>query len=184
MVHLVFDRPTGRLKVFGPGAGLPPYFEAGGDAVTNGVAADGPYGTDWPCPPGHFVLEAPNAIAPPIPAEGAWQIPVDDLSDAILSALVLAGDANRTATGASIGGIDLPLGQIAQWGRSGIMIHGGGTALGDPACYAGDQPLCKTEGCTRMHNADLAQLVTYLQAQLGGNTLVYSIVGVPLPLGA
>ena len=181
MIHIVFNRPAGKLKVFGPGAALPD-FDAGGDAVTDGITADGPYGHLWPTPPGHYVLKAPEALTPRLVAEGAWQIPVDDISDATVTLLVAAGDAERSATGAVIGGIDLPLGQLARFGRSAILIHGGGSALGNPACFAGSQPLCKTEGCTRMHNADLAALVAYLQPRVAGNTVVYSIFGSPLVL--
>jgi hypothetical protein len=40
-------------------------------------------------------------------------------------------------------------------GRSGIMLHGGGTACGWPGAWERYQPLYPTWGCLRMHNQDL-----------------------------
>lgn len=61
--------------------------------------------------------------------------------------------------------IDLE-GQEAKHGRGGIMIHGGGSALGYPNCWAPYQRLLPTLGCVRMHNADLRDKVVPL-AQSG-----------------
>ncbi len=133
-----------------------------------------------PSPPGHYLLAAPQSIAPPSAAEGAWQIPVGDLPSATASALINAGDATQAGPNLVIGGISQPLGQLAALGRGGIMIHGGGS--NDPDPLADYQPLCKTEGCTRLHNADLARVVAYLSPLYGGNTVVYTIAGAPLPL--
>lgn len=58
----------------------------------------------------------------------------------------------------SIDLIDLE-GQEAGNGRSGIMIHGGGSALGWPRCWDPYQPLLPTLGCIRMRNADLRDMV-------------------------
>jgi hypothetical protein len=41
--------------------------------------------------------------------------------------------------------------------RSGIGLHGGGSALDDP--FAPYQPLVYTQGCVRMHNKDMADYV-------------------------
>jgi hypothetical protein len=66
------------------------------------------------------------------------------------------------------------------------MLHGGGSNLAmlsppqDP--LAPMQALCKTYGCTRMHNGDLVDLMTYLGPRFHGNTIVYSVVGDPLKL--
>lgn len=46
-------------------------------------------------------------------------------------------------------------GQERRHGRSGIMIHGGGSALGYPGCWEPYQPLLPTLGCIRMRNIDL-----------------------------
>jgi hypothetical protein len=81
-----------------------------------------------------------------------------------------------------IGGISQPLGQLAKFARSAIMIHGGGSD--DPDPLEDYQPLCKTEGCTRLHNADLARVVAFLSPLADGNTIVYTIVGAPLPLSS
>lgn len=50
--------------------------------------------------------------------------------------------------------IDLE-GQERNNGRSGIMIHGGGTAAGWPGAWAPKQPLYSTWGCCRVYNIDL-----------------------------
>jgi muramidase (phage lysozyme) len=50
-------------------------------------------------------------------------------------------------------------GQESSVGRSGIMIHGGGSAAGWPGAWAPRQPLHSTLGCIRMHNGDLRELV-------------------------
>lgn len=54
----------------------------------------------------------------------------------------------------SIDLIDLE-GQEGSLGRSGIMLHGGGSALGWPGAWAARQPLLPTLGCVRMHNRDI-----------------------------
>ena len=45
--------------------------------------------------------------------------------------------------------------QERRYGRAGIAIHGGGSALGWPGCWAPRQKLLPTHGCVRVHNADL-----------------------------
>ena len=66
------------------------------------------------------------------------------------------------------------------------MIHGGGSNAPDP--FAADQPLCATEGCTRVHNADWPTLVNDLAGTHLGfppaagsaafpETIVYTVVG-------
>ncbi len=180
MIHLVFDRPTGKLKLFKPDRSLWGTLDAGGDAWGDGTIADGPYGHLWPCPPGHYVLEAPQSIAPPSAAEGAWQMPVADMPSAVADRLVEAHDAARDGSSLTIGGISQPIGQLAKYARSAIMIHGGGS--NDPDPLADYQPLCKTDGCTRLHNADLERVVTFLSPLFGDNTVVYTIAGTPLPL--
>lgn len=43
--------------------------------------------------------------------------------------------------------------------RSGISLHGGGSAAGWPGAWAPKQPLFATYGCPRMHNIDLRDKV-------------------------
>jgi hypothetical protein len=180
VIHVVFNRPSGKLKIYASDKSLWGELDAGGDAWGDGSPADGPYGHLWPCPPGHYVLEAPQNIAPPSAAEGAWQMPVADLSSAVAERLVDAHDATRDGSNLTIGGLAQPIGQLAKFSRSAIMIHGGGS--NDPDPLADYQPLCKTDGCTRLHNADLARVVAFLSPLFAGNTVVYTIVGDPLPL--
>lgn len=46
-------------------------------------------------------------------------------------------------------------GQVSKYGRSGIMLHGGGSAAGWPGAWAPNQPLFSTHGCLRIYNIDL-----------------------------
>lgn len=46
-------------------------------------------------------------------------------------------------------------GQERRYGRAGIAIHGGGSGLGWPGCWAPRQALLPTHGCIRLHNADI-----------------------------
>jgi hypothetical protein len=50
-------------------------------------------------------------------------------------------------------------GQESSNGRSGIMLHGGGTACGWPGAWAPRQALHSTLGCVRIHNIDLRDKV-------------------------
>lgn len=56
-------------------------------------------------------------------------------------------------------------GQVSRVGRSGIMLHGGGTPCGWPGAWAPFQPLHPTYGCVRMHNHDLQHRVLPLYRQ-------------------
>lgn len=55
-------------------------------------------------------------------------------------------------------------------GRRGIGIHGGGSALGIVHAFDPLQPLLKTLGCLRVHNADNALLAPELTAQHDAGT--------------
>jgi len=43
--------------------------------------------------------------------------------------------------------------------RSGVALHGGGSAAGWPGAWTPKQPLFATHGCPRMHNVDLRDKV-------------------------
>jgi GH24 family phage-related lysozyme (muramidase) len=49
--------------------------------------------------------------------------------------------------------------QESKYGRSGIMLHGGGSNAGWPMAWAPNQPLFATHGCVRMRNIDLRDKV-------------------------
>jgi hypothetical protein len=60
--------------------------------------------------------------------------------------------------------IDLE-GQETGIGRSGIMLHGGGSRCGWPGAWEPYQMLFPTHGCPRMHNRDLRDKVLPLYRQ-------------------
>ena len=53
-------------------------------------------------------------------------------------------------------------GQERRYGRAGICIHGGGSALGARSSWQPFQPLVPTWGCPRVHNADLRDKIVPL----------------------
>jgi GH24 family phage-related lysozyme (muramidase) len=53
-------------------------------------------------------------------------------------------------------------GQERRYGRAGICIHGGGSALGQHGCWAPYQRLLPTHGCIRVHNAELRDKIVPL----------------------
>lgn len=58
-------------------------------------------------------------------------------------------------------------------GRSGICLHGGGSALGWEGSWAPYQPLLPTHGCLRLHNKDLRDKI--LPLCTGRNTVFISV---------
>lgn len=55
--------------------------------------------------------------------------------------------------------------QEAKYGRAGIMIHGGSSALGWPGAWAPNQALMPTMGCCRCRNIDLRDKILPLTKQ-------------------
>jgi hypothetical protein len=178
MIHLIFNRPTGRLTVYDADGSVWDTIDAGGDAW--GAAPNNEWGHDAPMPPGHYTLGAPEPIDPPSLAEGVAQIPVHDVDEQTLANLVRAGVASESGTNVTIGGVAAPIGGLSRFGRGGIMIHGGGS--NDPKPLEPFQPLCKTEGCTRVHNADLDRLTAFINARISGSTVIYTAIGSALTL--
>jgi len=175
VIHVVFDRPNATILAYDSFGSLYGGWPAGGDAW------GGPgYGVDGVMPPGHYKLEPPQFFNPPINSEGYGQIQVMDLDVDTLSAISKAGRAVVNGTSADIGGITLPLGQLAAYNRSEIMIHCGGSNSPNP--LADDQGLYKTEGCTRMLNKDWKTLANWLAPQYDGNHVIYSAIGDPVTL--
>ncbi len=174
--HIVFNRPN-KSAAYYSHDGSTMNFDASGDAWGNyGGTDDGappapPYGHACWLEPGHYELVSFQSNGPDCASEGAYQIDVADLSDDTKAALEASGHLTAdAATGMiDIGGAVARRGGIASAGRVGIMIHGGGGNLGLPAALAPNQQLLRTFGCTRVHNADLATLVTRFQtAQTDG----------------
>jgi hypothetical protein len=181
--HVVFPRPTGELKAFNPDGSVWRTMPSGGDAWGNVPGNDGlpPYGHNCWMPPGHYVLGTPQWFEQPIPSEGYGQIPVLDIDADLLNTLVAGGKASLDGAVVTIGGIPGAVGQLLQYDREAIMIHGGGS--NDPEPLADEQPLCKTEGCTREHNADWKDFADWVRAQQdAGNHVIYTATGDPVIL--
>jgi hypothetical protein len=184
MIHLVFDRPEQRLKLFTHGIAPAHHVIAASGAAWGNIPGNGgspPYGHDCCIAPGHYKLTRVERFDPPVPSEGAGQVYVEDLAGADYFAMAKAGKVKGGAGGWAIGGITLAVGELAKYGRAEVMIHGGGSNLGVPACYAPRQPLLRTFGCTRVHNADLTMLMDYLEPILasGNQLVIFSCVGDP-----
>ena len=92
-----------------------------------------------------------------------------------------SGKAFRDGKNLTIGGVQLPFGELAAYGRSGVMWHGGGSNLG-AAALDDVQELLKTYGCTRVHNADWKMLAAKVEAWLPDETIVVSAIGIPKAL--
>ncbi|GAC1407443.1 MAG: hypothetical protein NVSMB64_14350 [Candidatus Velthaea sp.] len=167
------------MKIYDTDGHLWDMIDAGGD--TWGAAPNNQWGHDAPMPPGHYKLGAPQSIAPPSKAEGKTQISVLDIDEGTLASLVTAGRASESGLDVTISGVAAPIGGMAEFARDGIMIHGGGS--NDPEPFLPFQPLCKTEGCTRVHNADLDRLTAFVSGRMSGNIVVYTAIGSPLTLG-
>ncbi|MBD5635729.1 MAG: hypothetical protein IAI49_14755 [Candidatus Eremiobacteraeota bacterium] len=169
-----------KLKAFNESGTQLLEIDASGDAWGDGVS--GPYGTEYPVAPGHYTLDAPQRWSEGDPAEGYGQIPFLDLTQKHVFALASAGLSKQVGSNLTIGDITLPVGMLAQFGRSEIMVHGGGSNLGLPAALAPHQPLLKTEGCTRVHNADWKTLAQLVDEWRVGHIIVWSAVGDPAPV--
>jgi len=182
MIHLVFNRPDAILKVYDSLGQLYAEYTAQGDAWGNhdGDGGPPPYGTNCWCPPGHYRLDSPQFFDPPIISEGYGQIPVQDVDVDTLSELVSSGRATANGSSADIGGVDLPISQLAKYGRSAIMIHGGGSNAPHP--LDDQQQLCRTEGCTRLFNGEWKVLAHWLDPQYNGNHVIFSVLGDPQTL--
>lgn len=181
MIHLVAPRSQGLLKVFVRDGSLWKTFPAGFDAWGNhGEVTPSnppPWGTDCWMPVGHYLLGPVDVFDTPIASEGYGQIPVSDVDADSLSKLVKGGYATVEGLTATIGGINAPLAQLAQYDRSAIMIHGGGSNAPDP--LADWQLLCRTDGCTRMENAGWKELAAFLKPLYDGNVIVYTALETP-----
>lgn len=186
MIHLVFDRPNMRLKIFVDGiASQDRIIEASGAAWGNvpGNGGEPPYGHNCCIQPGHYKLTQVERFNPPIPSEGVGQVYVADLIPRDISELAIRNKAQWVNGNVSIGGIELPIGGLTRHVRGGVMLHSGGSNLGEPACFEPMQPLLRTFGCTRLHNQDQTMLMDLLEPQIAnGQHVIFSCVGDPAPV--
>jgi len=131
-------------------------------------------------PIGHYVLGAPQVFDKPIASEGYGQIPIQDIDSGALGELVKAGYATVDGLTATIGGIEAPLAQLAEYDRAALFVHGGGSNAPDP--YADRQQLCRTEGCPRMENIDWREFAAWLTPLVAGNIIVFTALETPAEL--
>jgi len=175
VIHSVFNRPEGRMKAFDERGTELFAIAAAGDAWGED-GGEPPYGSGYPIPPGHYMLTRVEHFSP-CPSEGYGQIYVEDLTSEALGDLVAARKASHDGENLTVGGITLPTGQLAAHNRREIMLHGGGSNLGVPRCYADFQELLKTFGCGRVHNADWRMLASKVTEWLPAHHIIYSCVG-------
>lgn len=178
MIHLAFDRPSQMIKRFDTAGAIAATYRGEGDAW--GYSPENPYGHDGWCPPGHFILGAPQRFQPAVASEGFGQIPVSDITLDIAKTLVDAGKAQWSGLNLVIGGIAARIGRLSAYGRGGIMLHGGGSNAIEP--FADYQQLCKTYGCPRMFNIEWRSLADFLEHFSAGQTVVLTIIGDPVRL--
>jgi hypothetical protein len=184
MIHVVFERPSERLSVFGPDGRLWHTVKATGEAGGGGMRA--PYGPGFPIAPGHYRLIGQTAHDPPTADDGPGLIYVDDLDTAALQTLINAGRATMRGASAEIARLTVGVGGLAQWNRSAIALRGGGASLAratppeDP--LAPYQRLTRGDGGVRLHNADLARLMQILDPNYSSNTIVLTVLGDPARL--
>jgi hypothetical protein len=184
MIHVVFERRSERLSIFGPDGRLWHAVAATGDAVGGGMRA--PYGPGFPIAPGHYRLIGQTAHDPPTADDGPGLIYVDDLDTAALQILVNAGRATMRGATVEIARMAGAVGGLAQWNRSAIALRGGGASLArltppeDP--LAPYQRLTRGDGGVRLHNADLARLMQILDPIYSANTIVLTALGDPARL--
>jgi hypothetical protein len=186
MIHVVFDRRSERLSVFGPEGRLWHTVAATGEAGGSGMRP--PYGPGFPIAPGHYRLNGQVEYDPPTADDGPGLIYVADLDVAALQNLVNAGRATIRGASVEIARLTVPVGGLAQWNRSAIAIRGGGASLArstpaeDP--LAPYQRLTRGDGGMRVHNADLARLMQILNPVYAANTIVLTVLGDPARLTA
>ena len=184
MIHVVFERRSERLAIFGPDGRLWHTVPATGDASGGGMRA--PYGPGFPIAPGHYRLIGQTAYDPPTADDGPGLIYVDDLDTAALQNLINAGRATMRGANAEIARMTAAIGGLARWNRSAIAIRGGGASLArltpPEDALAPYQRLSRSDGGARLHNADLARLMQILDPIYAASTIVLTALGDPVRL--
>jgi hypothetical protein len=170
VIHVVFERRSGQLAVFGPDGKLWHALPAAGRI-----------------PPGHYRLTGRAEHDPSTPDEGPGAIYVQDLDQTVVQRLLDAGRAKRRDGGIEIARLPGAAGGLMPY-RGASAIHGGGAALArtvapeDP--LAPFQRLTPLETGVRVHNADLARLLMILGPELDRNeTIVLTVLGETAPRG-
>jgi hypothetical protein len=169
VIHLVFERPQQTLKAFHFDRTQRFVWKASGAATPSSRGA---------MPEGHYILLEPELFGNREPGTGWGRVRIRDMTDRDVTVLEKAGFLKHNGDLLDIGSIALAAGRCDAYGRF-IEIHGGGSALAEP--QAPMQELCRTLGCTRMHNLDLNKLIDYMKAFGAENTFVFSVMGRPAP---
>jgi L,D-transpeptidase catalytic domain len=131
-LRAVYDGPDHHLKLYSDVGDLLLLCEAHNDSVASNA-----WRPDAGCPPGHYMLQAPESNDPSQPstpdndwvAEGLWFIPLTNIPY-----------------------------------HDGIGIHGGGSCV-QPNELEPRQGWCPTENCIRLQNEDLAAVAKLITGQ-------------------
>ena len=182
VIHVVVERRLRRLAVYGPDGHLWHLADASGEA--RGTGSRPPYGPGYPIAPGHYRLLGQIEHDPATAEEGPGAIDVGDLDQTTLRRLVDAGRARTRGESIEIASLLGRAGGLAQYGRTGIVIHGGAgaanLAAADDDPLAPYQRLTRSDGGIRLHNADLARLLIILMPAFAEkSTIVLSVLGDP-----
>jgi hypothetical protein len=182
VIHVVAERRLRRLAVYGPDGHLWLLADASGE--TRGAGSRPPYGPGYPIAPGHYRLLGQVEHDPPTAEDGPGAIDVGDLDPATLRRLIDAGRARTRDGSIEVASLAGRAGGLAQYGRSGVVIRGGGPLLEnltppeDPR--APYQRLTRGDGGLRLHNADLARLLMVLKPAFAeATTVVFTVLGDP-----
>jgi len=182
VIHVVAERRLGRLAVYGPDGHLWHLADASGEARGAGMRA--PYGPGNPIAPGHYRLLGQVEHDPPTAEDGPGAIDVGDLDNTTRRRLIDASRARVRGDALEIASLTGRAGGLAEYGRTAIVIRGGGTILAhltppeDP--LAPYQRLTRSDGGLRLHNADLARLLIILKpAFKDETTIVLTVLGEP-----
>jgi hypothetical protein len=182
VIHVVAERRFGRLAVYGPDGHLWHLADASGEA--RGTGARPPYGPGYPIAPGHYRLLGQVEHDPATAEDGPGAIDVGDLDSATLVRLTDAGRARVRGDQIEIASLAGRSGGLAQYGRTGVVIRGGGSGAANVASaedpLAPYQRLTRSDGGIRLHNADLARLLIILKPAFAeATTIVFSVLGDP-----
>jgi hypothetical protein len=166
VIHVVFERRSGQLAVFGPDGKPWHAFPATGRIP----------------PPGHYRLTGRAEHDPATRDEGPGVIYVQDLDQTVVQRLLDAGRAKRRESGLEIARLSGAIGGLAPYGGASA-IHGGASELSPDDAIAPFQPLTPSATGIRAPNADVARLLMILGPEFDRNeTVILTIANETSPV--